>query len=202
MTTDPIQPPRGSFEAYAALIFDCDGTLVDTMPSHYVAWRTTLDRYGIEFAEQRFYDWGGMPAPKIVAILADEAGLDLDAPAVAHEKETEYASGLTAAEPIAPVVEIARHYRGIKPLAVATGSPRWIADHALNLVGLGDWFDVIVTAEDVEHPKPAPDTYLEAARRLGVAPADCLAFEDAPAGLQSAAAAAMDVIDVSPLYRR
>lgn len=195
-----LPTPRGSLDAYAALVFDCDGTLVDTMPTHYIAWRNTLGQLGIDFPEDRFYSLGGVPATKIVAMLADEAGLSIDAVAIAHEKELEYARCLTAADPVHAVLDIASQYRGRKPLAVATGSPRWVADHALDLIGVGDWFDAIVTCEDVEHPKPAPDTYLEAAKRLNLNPADCLAFEDADPGLASARAAGMDVIDVRPLY--
>jgi len=194
--------PRGSFDAYAALVFDCDGTLVDTMPAHYIAWRKTMQRFGIDFAEDRFYSLGGVPAPTIVKMLSDEAGLSLDAQQIAHEKEELYAHSLTAAEPVHAVLEIAERYRGKLPLAVATGSHRWIAHHALDLIGIRDWFDCIVTFEDVTHPKPAPDTYIEAAKQLNIAPAECLAFEDADPGIQSARDAGMDVIDVRPFYRR
>ncbi len=194
-----MKTPRGSFDAYAALVFDCDGTLVDTMPAHWRAWNATATRYNLDFPEDRFYALGGVPAPTIVATLAAEAGLDLDADAIAHEKESLYAEQLTAAEPIHAVVEIARQFRGKMPMAVATGAHRWVCHHTLDLVGIRDWFDHIVTFEDVARPKPAPDTYLEAARRLGLNPADCLAFEDADPGIASARAAGMDVVDVRQL---
>lgn len=197
-----MQAPRGSFDAYAALVFDCDGTLVDTMPAHYLAWRDTLARYELVFPEDRFYALGGVPAPSIAKMLADEAGRTLDHHAIALEKERLYADSLVAAEPVHAVVEIAERYRGRKPMAVATGSHRWVAHHALDLIGIRDWFDVIVTFEDVAHPKPAPDTYAEAARQLGIPAGDCLAFEDADPGLESARAAGMDAIDVRPMYRR
>ncbi len=181
---------------YAALVFDCDGTLVDTMPAHYRAWQSTATKYGLDFPEERFYSLGGVPAPKIVALLAAEAGVAIDAEAVAHEKEALYAASLTEAEPIHAVLDIARRLRGRKPMAVATGAHQWVCHHALDLVGIRDWFDVIVTFDEVEHPKPAADTYVEAARRLGVAPGSCLAFEDADPGIASAQAAGMDVVDV------
>ena len=192
--------PRGSLDAYGALVFDCDGTLVDTMPAHYIAWRTTLQKYSIEFPEDRFYAFGGVPAPTIVRTLAGEAGVQLDAEAVAVEKETLYADTITVVQPIQAVLAIAQQYRGKMPMAVATGSHRWVAHHSLDLIGIRNWFDTIVTFEDVARPKPAPDTYLEAAKRLGIAPGDCLAFEDATPGLESARAAGMDCIDVRPLY--
>jgi len=196
-----IDVPRGSLDAYAALVFDCDGTLVDTMPAHWQAWDPTVRKYDLHFPEDRFYAWGGVPAPRIVALLAEEKGLDLDADAIAHEKETLYARSLTSAEPVHAVVDVARQFRGRKPMAVATGAHRWICHHALDLVGIREWFDVIVTFEDVEHPKPAPDTYAEAARRLGIDAADCLAFEDSEPGLESARAAGMDAVDVRPMHQ-
>jgi HAD superfamily hydrolase (TIGR01509 family) len=197
-----IELRHGSFASYGALVFDCDGTLVDTMPAHWRAWQVTADKYDLHFSEERFYAWGGVPAPRIVGLLAEEKGLDLDADAVAHDKEMLYAASLTCAEPVHAVVDIARQFRGRKPMAVATGAYRWVCHHALDLVGVGAWFDAIVTFEDVEHPKPAPDTYIEAARRLGIDPGGCVAFEDSEPGLQSARGAGMEVVDVRPLMRR
>jgi len=184
------------------IVFDCDGTLVDTMPTHFIAWQKTMQQFGIDFPEDRFYALGGVPAPTIVKMLSDEAGQSLDAARIAHEKESLYAELLTAADPVHVVVELAQRYRGVKPMAVATGAHRWVAHHSLDLIGIRDWFDCVVTFEDVARPKPAPDTYVEAARRLNIDPADCLAFEDADPGIESARAAGMDVIDVRPFYRR
>lgn len=194
--------PRGSFDAYAGLIFDCDGTLVDTMPAHFVAWTATASKYGLTFPEDRFYEWGGVPAPTIVRTLADEQGVSLDADAVADEKERLYTESLDSLQPVHAIVEVARRHRGKMPMAVATGAHQWVAGHSLSIVGIADWFDCVVTFEDVARPKPAPDTYLEAARRLGLPPGDCLAFEDTDLGMQSARDAGMDVIDVRPHYRR
>lgn len=193
--------PRGSLDAYDGLVFDCDGTLVDTMPAHYVAWRTTMERHGIVFEEELFYSLGGVPSPKIVELLAARAGVTLDAIAVSDEKERVYAEAMTAVQPVHAVLAIAERYRGRKPMAVATGAHRWVAHHSLDLIGVREWFDAIVTFEDVTHAKPAPDTYALAAEKLGVAARDCLAFEDAEPGLESARAAGMDVIDVRPMHR-
>jgi HAD superfamily hydrolase (TIGR01509 family) len=196
-----MHPPRGSFDAYAAFVFDCDGTLVDTMPTHFIAWQKTMQRFDIDFPEDRFYALGGVPAPTIVKMLSDEAGQSLDADHIAHEKESLYAELLTAADPVHAVVELAERYRGVKPMAVATGAHRWVAEHSLDLIGIRDWFECVVTFEDVARPKPAPDTYIEAARQLNIDPAECLAFEDANPGIESARDAGMDVIDVRPFYR-
>jgi len=182
-----------------AIIFDCDGTLADTMPIHYLAWHATLLRYGIDFDEDRFYSMGGIPTARIAAILAEEHGVELDPEAVSHEKELEYLRHLAEARPHPAVEPIAREYRGTLPMAVATGSMRWIAEKTLTHLGMLDWFDAIVCADDVTNPKPAPDIFLEAARRLGVPPTDCLVYEDTDPGVQAAAAAGMECVDVRTL---
>lgn len=183
-----------------ALIFDCDGTLADTMPAHFVAWNVVLHRYQLHLDEDRFYALGGVPTENIVAMLAGEAGVTIDVPAVAREKDEEFHLVLHQIGRIEAVVSIAEANRGKLPMAVATGTVRWSADRVLRQIGVLDWFDAIVCADEVERPKPAPDVYLEAARRLGVAPADCRVYEDTDLGLEGARAAGMDVVDVRPLY--
>lgn len=188
-------------QAPAALIFDCDGTLVDTMPGHFRAWRETLDRYGLVLPEPRFYALGGVPTRDIVALLAREAGRAVDVDEVAAAKETLAERYLARPAPIPEVVAIAAAARGTMPMAVATGSVRVVADRALRAVAIRDWFSVLVAAEDVQRPKPAPDTYLQAAQRLGVAPQRCRAFEDTELGLESARAAGMEAVDIRLLRR-
>ncbi|MDH3582882.1 MAG: HAD-IA family hydrolase [Phycisphaerae bacterium] len=185
---------------FKALVFDCDGTLADSMPVHYLAWRQTMSRHGIDFCEDRFYSMGGMPTTKIIAILADEAGLVLDIEQVAIEKEDAFHANIDQMRPIEPVVAVAREYRGRVPLAVATGTMRSSAHQVLGQLGVLDWFDALVSCEDVENHKPAPDTYLEAARRLGVSPEDCRAYEDTDIGLQAARSAGMEVVDIRTVH--
>jgi len=180
----------------SALIFDCDGTLTNSMPVHYVCWRQTMARHGIEFDEQRFYALGGVPSDKIVALLAAEAGLTLDAAAIADEKEQAFLDTLHLLEPIAAVVEIARLHRGQKKMAVASGGFRSIVERQLAQIGVSDWFDTIVTAEDTARHKPEPDVFLEAARRLGVAPQHCEVYEDSDLGIEAARRAGMQWVDV------
>lgn len=189
------------YEHYDALIFDCDGTLIDTMPAHFRAWTATAEKYGLTFPEARFYALGGVPAPQIVALLAREAGLELDHEFVANEKEELYLEGLDHVEPIVAVTSIARHFHGRLPLAVATGSPRWAVERVLAQTGLLSLFDVLVCAGEVPRPKPAPDIFLEAARRVSAAPERCCVFEDADPGLEGARAANMTAIDIRPWRR-
>jgi beta-phosphoglucomutase family hydrolase len=182
-----------------ALIFDCDGTLADTMPLHYLAWRDTMRRYGIDFPEERFYALGGLPTPHIARMLLAEAGVGADGAAVAHEKEVAYMDRLADVRPHPAVLPIVQAARGKLPMAVATGSERWIAEKTLARLAMLDWFDALVCAEDVRRPKPAPDIFLEAARRLGAEPCDCVVYEDSVPGFEAAEAAGMRWVDVHTL---
>lgn len=189
-----------AYRDYAALVFDCDGTLVDTMPAHYAAWCRTVEPYGLSFPEDRFYALGGTPGDHIVRMLADEQGVAIADPAqVAHEKELAFAEHLTSVGPVHEVVEIARAYRGLKPMAVATGGFRWLVEKTLANIGIESWFDTLVASDDITHPKPHPETYLEAARRLGYDPVDCCAFEDTDLGLTAAREAGMTAVDIRPM---
>jgi beta-phosphoglucomutase family hydrolase len=181
------------------IIFDCDGTLADTMPLHWRAWQSVTRRHGIQFAENRFYALGGVPARHILKMLAEEQGLSIDPLAVAKEKEDAYLEDLARVGPIPKVVDIARAHHGKIPLAVASGGTRSVIERVLAHLGLIELFDAVVTSEDVLHQKPAPDIFLEAARRLGVPPALCRGYEDTDVGLEAIRAAGMEAIDVRDL---
>jgi HAD superfamily hydrolase (TIGR01509 family) len=186
-------PPPGT----AGLIFDCDGTLADTMPAHYKAWTAMLGRFDIPFPEPRFYAMGGMPTASIIRVLAGEAGVVVtDVEAMVLEKEQLFLTHLEAVVPIRPVLAVAAAYRGKLPMAVASGGYRDTITRTLDRLGVRDWFDAMVTAEDTARHKPDPDVFLEAARRLGVEPAKCVVFEDTDIGLEAARRAGMPGIDV------
>ena len=186
-----------------AFIFDLDGTLADTMPVHFGVWQIIAERHGLVFPEERFYSLGGVPTSRIAALLIEEAGLALDPVAVALEKERTYvdglASGALSVRPIEPVVEIARARRGEGALAIASGSTRRLVTLTLATLGITDWFGAVVAAEDTVRHKPEPDVFLEAARRLGVAPSCCTVYEDTDLGLESARRAGMRGVDVRPI---
>ena len=183
------------------LIFDCDGTLVDSMPLHYHAWVTVLRRYDLDFTEARFYQWAGVPVDEIVRRLAADKGLTVDAKAIAAERDTYFHSlPASALRPVAAVVDIARRFHRQLPMAVATGSTKASAEASLRAIGILEWFDVVISSQDVGRPKPAPDVFLMAAERITVAPGDCVAFEDGDAGLQAARAAGMHVVDIRPWH--
>ena len=192
-------PPTGT----AGLIFDCDGTLADTMPAHHRAWTSMLDRYGIPFPEERFYAMGGMPTARIIRVLAAEAGVavtDLDR--MVHEKESAFLANLHAVRPLELVVAVAAEHRGRLPMAVASGGYRETITRTLDQLGIRDWFAAVVTAEDTPRHKPEPDVFLEAARRLGVSAAACVVFEDTDIGLEAARRAGMASVDVRAWFGR
>jgi HAD superfamily hydrolase (TIGR01509 family) len=183
---------------HRGLIFDCDGTIADSMPVHWLAWSAALKHHGLDhlMPYDRFMAWGGVPAETIFGILADEAGIEIDARAAAEDKYNRYFTMADQIQPIEPIMAIVYEYQGKLPMAVATGSTRAGIDRTLKQINATHLFDAVVCADDVENAKPAPDTFLEAARRIGVEPTHCLAFEDAGPGIESAKAAGMQVIDV------
>lgn len=185
------------------LIFDCDGTLVDSMPLHYHAWVTVLRRYGLDFSEARFYQWAGVPVDEIVRRLAAEHGRTVDAVAIAAERDR-YFHSLPQSElrPVVPVVDIARRFRRRLPMAVATGSTLASAETSLQAIGVLDWFDAVISSHEAGRPKPAPDVFLLAAERIGIPPEHCVAFEDGDTGLIAAREARMQAVDIRPWLSR
>lgn len=182
-----------------ALIFDCDGTLADTMPLHWRAWQTIAARYRLHFPIERFYSLGGVPSREILKMLSAEQGVQLDHLAVAREKEAEYLPLIAQVEPINAVVGIARENFGKIPMAVASGGTSSGINHLLTHLGLRSLFQAVVTSEMVAHQKPAPDIFLEAARQLDVPPHLCRAYEDTDLGMQAIRAAGMEAVDVRGL---
>ena len=181
------------------IIFDCDGTLADTMPLHWRAWQVIAARYGFALPEERFYSLGGVPSRDILKVLSTEQGIALNPLAVAHEKEAEYLPLIAQVEPINVVVGVARENYGKIPLAVASGGTKRIIEQVLDRLGIRHLFKAIVTSEDVVRQKPAPDIFLEAARRIGVPPQFCRAYEDTDLGMRAIRAAGMEAVDVRKL---
>ncbi len=178
------------------LIFDFDGTLADTMPLHWEAWQDVTARHGFRFSSEEFYALAGIPSRDIVRRINREQGLQLDPEALGREKEAAYLARLPRVRPLEPLATLARTQRGQRRLAVASGGSRRVISRVLDHLGMGDWFDAVVTQEDVLRQKPAPDIFLEAARRLNLRPAECLAFEDGELGLVAIRAAGMPAVDV------
>jgi HAD superfamily hydrolase (TIGR01509 family) len=183
-----MEIPEGDFAAY---IFDCDGTLADTMPLHYKAWCGVLREHDADFPEALFYELGGMPTDKIVELLNNRHGYSMPPAETAKKKEELFLSMLAEIEPIEPVVAIVRKVGGRLPMAVASGGHREVVRRTLGALGLLEKFSAVVCAEDYARGKPFPDPFLVAAERLGVEPRKCLVFEDTALGEEAARAAGM-----------
>ena len=183
--------PSGEFSAF---IFDCDGTLADTMPLHYSAWVEEVRARGGEFPEDLFYSLGGVPAAGVVKFLNHRYNLAMPVEETASLKETRFEALIPQVKAIQPVVDFMLSKSGRYPLAVGSGGMRSLVTATLEALGIREHFQAIVTYEDVTHPKPAPDTYLLAAQLLGVEPAKCLVFEDTPLGMQCAKNAGMQCV--------
>ena len=185
-----LEIPAGDFAGY---IFDCDGTLVDTMPLHYRAWNIAMQRAGLpgQLDEELFYSLGGVPTRRVAELMGAHYGLSLDPDRVFVEKEEIFLEFQPELQPIPAVVAFAREVAKRAPVSVASGGPKPIVRATLERVGLAELFPVVVTPEDVAHGKPAPDMFLLAAEKMGVPPAQCLVFEDAEPGIQAAEAAGM-----------
>jgi HAD superfamily hydrolase (TIGR01509 family) len=194
-----LELPAGSFRAY---LFDCDGTIVDSMPLHYIAWKKALAEWNCDFAEELFYAWGGRPVTEIIAALNQQHGLNMPVDVVAKRKESLYYELLPELKAIPEVVEHIEAKYGRIPLAVVSGSRRNSVVGSLTALNLLDKFDTLVCAEDYARGKPAPDCFLVAAARLGVDPEGCLVFEDTDMGIEAATGAGMASVRVpQPMER-
>jgi beta-phosphoglucomutase family hydrolase len=174
-----------------ALIFDLDGTIADTMPVHFLAYKHILSEYGIDITPDVFISLAGIPAIHTIRILNDRYGTRMDPEKVGHLKEKEYELIMHKMKPVQPVVDLIRKYHGKMPMAVGTGGYKRLAWKTLEILNLESYFEVLVSSEDVEHPKPHPETFLKCAQQLGASPAHCQVFEDGEPGIQAAKAAGM-----------
>ena len=194
-----LELPEGNFKAY---LFDCDGTIVDSMPLHYVAWKRVLGEQGCAFSEELFYAWGGMPIRAIIAALNEEQGLSMPVEETALNKERYYTEMIEDLKAIPEVLAHIEDQHGKIPFAVVSGSTRDSVETSLGALGLLGRFDTLVCAGDYAKGKPDPEPFLTAAQRLGVKPEECLVFEDAETGVAAAKAAGMAVVKVPLPHER
>jgi HAD superfamily hydrolase (TIGR01509 family) len=194
-----LKLPEGSFRAY---LFDCDGTVADSMPLHYLAWKKALGELNCEFEEELFYAWGGMPVVEIISTLNARHGLSMPVEVVSCRKEGLYFELLPQLKAVPEVLELIETEHGRTPFAVVSGSTRESVTASLISLNLLDRFDALVCAGDYRKSKPDPESFLLAAARLGVAPEACLVFEDTDMGIQAAKAAGMASVKVPPPWER
>jgi beta-phosphoglucomutase family hydrolase len=194
-----LRLPPGSFGAY---LFDCDGTIADAMPLHYIAWKKALAEWNCSFDEQLFYSLGGTPVAEIVSMLNKKQGLSMPVESVSSRKENFYLELLPQLQAVPEVVEHIDAQHGRIPFAVVSGSTRESVTASLNSLKLLDRFDTMVCAGDYKKSKPHPECFLLAASKLGVAPESCLVFEDTDMGIEAARAAGMASVKIPPPWER
>jgi beta-phosphoglucomutase-like phosphatase (HAD superfamily) len=194
-----LKLPTGPFKAY---LFDCDGTIADSMPLHYIAWQKTLGEWNCEFNQALFYACGGMSTADIVAMLNRRHGLSMPVEIVTSQKENHFYELLPGLKGVPEVLEHIEAEHGRIPFAVVSGGVRESVTKSLVLLNLLDRFDTLVCAEDYTKGKPDPEAFLLAASRLGVPPEACLVFEDTEMGIQAATAAGMSSVKIPPPWER
>ena len=194
-----LELPDGPFKAY---LFDCDGTIVDSMPLHYVAWKRVFLEHGCEFSEELHYAWGGMPTDEIIAKLNEQQGLDMAPAEVSRQKEEYYYEIVHQLQGVPEVLEQIELNHGKIPFAVVSGGTRDSVTRSLTAMGILDKFETLVCAGDYVRSKPDPEPFLMAAERLGVAPGDCLVFEDTAMGILAAPAAGRASVKILPPWER
>jgi HAD superfamily hydrolase (TIGR01509 family) len=194
-----LKLPPGSFQAY---LFDCDGTIADSMPLHYIAWKRALSERNCAFDEKLFYAWGGRPIAEIIATLNEDQKLSMPVETVAQRKEQLYIELLPQLTAVAEVLEHIEAQHGRIPFAVVSGSTRESVVASLTTLNLLDRFDTLVCAGDYKKSKPDPECFLLAAANLHVAPESCLVFEDTEMGIQAATAAGMASVRIPPPWER
>ena len=180
----------------AALIFDFDGTIVDSMPVHFLSWKATFAAFGASFSETFFYDHAGFSLIDVVKAYNREMGTRLSPSEVVAQKDANHLVYLDRTRPIPVVVSLIERYHGRLPMAVATGNSRRLTEPLMAKLNLARFFDAVVFGEDVKNSKPHPDCFLEAARRIGVPPEKCEVFEDGAPGIEAAKRAGMQVVDI------
>jgi len=184
------------FENIKALIFDCDGTLVDSIPLHFEAWEKTFITHRRSYPHEFLVEKNGLTAVEIIEEYNKVFNDNLNIKQFAEEKAMRVKEKLPGVKPIIAVADVISRYKEILPLAVCSGSPREDVMIAIRAIGFENIFEFIITADDGLRPKPFPDMFLEAARRLDVEPGECQVFEDCDLGIEAVKNASMVATDI------
>jgi beta-phosphoglucomutase family hydrolase len=183
-----------------ALIFDLDGTLANTMPLHFEAWKKTAELMGFDYSFEFLSSCAGMPSAKIIELLNTKYNHSIDPQEFSARKEEFFAKEMHQITEIKPVTDLVYKYHNQLPMAVGTGGKRNIAQETMEILGLDKYIPILVSADDVQKHKPEPETFLKCADLMGIDPKNCQVFEDGLLGIQAAEKAGMMVTDVTPYY--
>ena len=184
-----------------ALIFDLDGTIANTMPNHFLSWRKAVIPYGIDFNATLFMQLTGMPRTATIEKLNEMFGTNMNPDIVGKVKEDHFKTLVNLTEEIGVVTDVIRKYHTILPMSIGTGSTKIGAKKTLEVIGFENYFDIVITADDIINHKPHPETFLKCAELMGVKPQDCIVFEDGILGMNAAEEAGMMVIDVNDYFK-
>lgn len=183
------------------LIFDLDGTVANTMQNHFLSWREAVLPYGIDFTAELFKSLTGKPREATIIKLNEMFGTTMDPYKVGKVKGDSFKKMANETEEIAVVANVIRKYHKELPMSIGTGSTKNGAKKTLEVIKMSHFFDIVITADDISNPKPHPETFLRCAELMGVAPKDCVVFEDGVLGMEAAKTAGMMVIDVNDYFK-
>ena len=181
-----------------ALIFDLDGTLSDSLPVHIISWHAVCRKLNCTFDEQIMVEMTGAPTISFAERIISEQNLTIDAEELVALKQKEFWKNINQIKPHDAVIELMKSAHGHLPMAIGTGASKKSAMLQLQELGIDTLFDFIVTADDVEHHKPEPETFLRCAELMNVEPKNCQVFEDGELGMRAARTAGMLLTDVRP----
>lgn len=184
------------------LIFDLDGTLANTMPYHMKAWKEACRSFGMDMSSEFLRSFTGTPGINIARAIIKEYSKEGEVRPedISTRKKEVFRSIQHNVEEIELVADIVRKYHGKLPIAVGTGGPRDTVTRTLEIIDMIDYFDIVVTADDVTNHKPDPETFLKCAGLMNLPPREILVFEDGDLGIEAARAAGMKVVDVRAWY--
>ncbi|MDF1518305.1 MAG: beta-phosphoglucomutase family hydrolase [Lutibacter sp.] len=184
-----------------ALIFDLDGTIANTMPNHFISWRKAVLPHGIDFNATLFMQLTGMPRTATIEKLNDMFGTKMNPDIVGKVKDDYFKTLVNLTEEIRVVTDVIRKYHTILPMSIGTGSTKKGAKKTLEIIGFENYFDIVITADDIINHKPHPETFLKCAKLMGVKPQECVVFEDGILGMNAAEEAGMMVVDVNDYFK-
>ena len=183
------------------LIFDLDGTIANTMQNHFLSWREAVSPFGIDFTAELFKSLTGKPREATILKLNELFETNMEPAAVGKVKGDTFKKMVNQTKEISIVADVVRKYHNVLPMSIGTGSTRNGAKKTLEVIEMTHFFDIVITANDIENPKPHPETFLKCAELMKINPTDCIVFEDGILGMQAAETAGMRVIDVNEYFK-